>query len=158
MACIHCGACYWNCTQPLPGQPEKTNVEFRAGTLEQLPVDDDWADLVISNGVLNLVPDKPAAFKEIFRVLKPGGRLQLADIVVQEDVGAVCGINPQLWADCIGGAAVEADYMRTIRAAGFEDLRVVKRMDYFSKSSSESTKRITKTFGAESVVLAARKP
>ena len=108
--------------------------------------------------MLNLVPDKPAAFREIFRVLKPGGRLQLADIVVQEDVGAVCGINPQLWADCIGGAAVEAEYLKTIREAGFKDLRVVKRMDYFSKSSSESTKRITKTFGAESVVLAARKP
>jgi hypothetical protein len=78
--------------------------------------------------------------------------------VVQEDVGAVCGLNPQLWADCIGGAAVEADYLRTIREAGFEDLRIVKRIDYFSKSGSESTKRITKSFGAESVVISARKP
>ena len=134
------------------------NVKILEGDATKIPQPDKSVDVVTSNGVLNLVPDKPAAFKEIFRVLKPGGRLQLADIVVQEDVGAVCGINPQLWADCIGGAAVEADYMRTIRAAGFEDLRVVKRMDYFSKSSSESTKRITKTFGAESVVLAARKP
>jgi len=134
------------------------NVKILEGDATKIPLHDKSVDVVTSNGVLNLVPDKPAAFREIFRVLKPGGRLQLADIVVQEDVGAVCGINPQLWADCIGGAAVEADYMKTIRDAGFEDLRVVQRMDYFSKSSSESTKRITKTFGAESVVLVARKP
>jgi len=113
---------------------------------------------VTSNGVLNLVPDKAAAFREIFRVLKPGGRLQLADIVVQEDVGAVCGLNPQLWADCIGGAAVEDEYLRTIRGTGFRDVRVVRRVDYFSKSGSDSTRRLTKSFGAESVVVAARKP
>jgi len=91
-------------------------------------------------------------------VLKPGGHLQLADIVVQVDVGAVCGLNPQLWADCIGGAAVGPAYMETIRVAGFQEVRILKRIDYFAKSSSESTKRLTKTFGAESVVVAARKP
>jgi len=133
------------------------NVKILEGDATKIPLPDGSVDVVTSNGVLNLVPDKPAAFKEIFRVLRPGGRLQLADIVVREDVGAVCGIDPQLWADCIGGAAVEADYMTTIHDAGFEDLRVVKRMDYFSRSNSESTKRITKTFGAESIVLAARK-
>jgi len=134
------------------------NVEILEGNATKIPLPDASVDVVTSNGVLNLVPDKPAAFREIFRVLKPGGRLQLADIVVQEDVGAVCGLNPQLWADCIGGAAVEAEYLRTIREVGFQDLRTVKRLDYFSKSSSDSTKRITKTFGAESIVLAAQKP
>src|SRR2546430_8270709 len=134
------------------------NVQILEGDATRIPLPDASADVVTSNGVLNLVPDKPAAFREIFRVLKPGGRLQLADIVVQVDVGAVCGLNPQLWADCIGGAAVEPEYMETIRAAGFQDVRVLKRIDYFAKSSSESTKRITKTFGAESVVVAARKP
>src|SRR2546427_315625 len=134
------------------------NVQILEGDATRIPLPDASADVVTSNGVLNLVPDKPAAFREIFRVLKPGGRLQLADIVVQVDVGAVCGLNPQLWADCIGGAAVEPEYMETIRAAGFQDVRVLKRIDYFAKSSSESTKRLTKTFGAESVVVAARKP
>src|SRR2546427_2945091 len=134
------------------------NVQILEGDATRIPLPDASADVVTSNGVLNLVPDKPAAFREIFRVLKPGGRLQLADIVVQVDVGAVCGLNPQLWADCIGGAAVEPEYMETIRAAGFQDVRVLKRIDYFAKSSSESTKRITKTFGAESVVVTARKP
>ncbi|TLZ60617.1 MAG: methyltransferase domain-containing protein [Methanobacteriota archaeon] len=134
------------------------NVEIREGNATKIPLPDASVDVVTSNGVLNLVVDKPAAFAEIHRVLKPGGRLQLADIVVEEDVGAVCGINPQLWADCIGGAAVEADYLKTIEGAGFRDVRVVRRLDYFAKSSSESTKRITKTFGAESVVVSAVKP
>src|SRR5438876_8815256 len=134
------------------------SVRILEGDATRIPLPDASADVVTSNGVLNLVPDKPAAFREIFRVLKPGGRLQLADIVVQVDVGAVCGLNPQLWADCIGGAAVEPAYMETIRAAGFQNVRVLKRIDYFARSSSESTKRITKTFGAESVVVSARKP
>ena len=72
-------------------------------------------------------------------------------------MGAVCGLNPQLWADCIGGAAVEDEYLETIRAAGFREVRVLSRLDYFRKSSSESTKRLTKTFGAESVIVAAVK-
>jgi arsenite methyltransferase len=134
------------------------NVQILEGNATKIPLPDSSVDVVTSNGVLNLVPDKAAAFSEIHRVLRPGGRLQLADIVVQEDVGAVCGLNPQLWADCIGGAAVEKEYLETIREAGFEDVRVVRRIDYFSKSASESTKRITKTFGAESVVIAAYKP
>jgi SAM-dependent methyltransferase/predicted DsbA family dithiol-disulfide isomerase len=135
-----------------------TNVTILEGDATKIPVPDLSIDVVTSNGVLNLVPDKPMAFREIFRILKPSGHLQLADIVVQSDVGAVCGLNPQLWADCIGGAAVEADYLETIRTVGFEDVRIVRRLDYFAKSSSDSTKRITKTFGAESIVVAARRP
>ncbi|MEE9164616.1 MAG: methyltransferase domain-containing protein, partial [Thermoplasmata archaeon] len=134
------------------------NVEILEGNATEIPLPDASVDVVTSNGVLNLVPDKAAAFREIVRVLKPGGHLQVADIIVQEDVGAVCGINPQLWADCIGGAAVEAEYMKTIAAAGFVDTQVRKRIDYFSQSSSEATKRITRTFGAESVALTARRP
>ncbi len=140
------------------GKMGAKNVEILEGPATHIPVPDASVDVVTSNGVLNLVPDKAGAFREIYRVLKPGGRLQLADIVVREDVGAVCGLNPQLWADCIGGAAVEADYLETIRGAGFQDVAVIRRIDYFAKSSSESTKRITKTFGAESVVVAAVKP
>src|SRR3989442_7311497 len=134
------------------------NIEILAGDATDIPLPDSSVDVVTSNGVLNLVPDKVAAFAEIHRVLRPGGRLQLADIVVQEDVGTVCGLNPQLWADCIGGAAVETEYLETIKSAGFSDVRVLKRLDYFAKSASESTRRITKSFGAESVVVAAGKP
>ncbi len=134
------------------------NIEILEGNATEIPLPDASVDVVTSNGVLNLVPDKEAAFKEIIRVLKPGGHLQVADIIVQEDVGAVCGINPQLWADCIGGAAVESEYMRTIADAGFVGTQVLKRIDYFSQSSSDATKRITRTFGAESVALTARRP
>src|SRR5256885_1407796 len=133
------------------------NVEVLEGGATKIPLPDRSVDVVTSNGVLNLVPDKPAAFQEIFRVLRRGGHLQLADIVVEEDVGAVCGLNPQLWADCIGGAAVEMEYLATIQDAGVRDVRILPKVDYFAKSSSESTKRITKSFGAKSVVVAAAK-
>jgi ubiquinone/menaquinone biosynthesis C-methylase UbiE len=133
------------------------HVEILEGDATEIPLPDVSIDVVTSNGVLNLVPDKPKAFAEIFRVLKPGGRLQLADIVVQEDVSAVCGVNPQLWADCIGGAAVERQYLETIKDSGFRDVQILKRLDYFAKSSSEYTRNITKTFDAESVVVTAQK-
>ena len=74
-----------------------TNVEFREGLAEELPVDDEWADLVISNGVLNLVPDKVAAYEEIMRVLRPGGRIQIADVCVQVEVPLDARRDIDLW-------------------------------------------------------------
>jgi ubiquinone/menaquinone biosynthesis C-methylase UbiE len=74
-----------------------SNVEFRAGFGEALPVEDDWADVVISNGVLNLMPDKDAALREMARVLKPGGRLQIGDIVVQKPVPQSAKEDIALW-------------------------------------------------------------
>ena len=73
------------------------NVDFREGFAEELPVDDDWADVVISNGVLNLFPDKAAGLKEMVRVLKPGGRLQIADILVEKAVPMGAKNNIDLW-------------------------------------------------------------
>jgi len=133
------------------------NVKVLKGDATEIPLEERAVDVVTSNGVLNLVPDKQKAFNEIFRVLKPGGRLQIADIVTKKSVQAVCGIVPQLWADCIGGASVESEYLGLIRKAGFTGVKVIDRVDYFSKSP-ESTRRLTETFGAESVVIAARKP
>jgi arsenite methyltransferase len=76
-----------------------TNVEFREGLAEQLPVENEWADVVISNGVINLCPDKRATFSEIYRVLKPGGRLQFADIANGRPVPASALANIDLWTD-----------------------------------------------------------
>jgi arsenite methyltransferase len=73
------------------------NVEFRAGLAEELPVPDGWADLVISNGVLNLVPDKQAAYREVFRVLRRGGRIQIADVCVEQEVPEGAKRDIDLW-------------------------------------------------------------
>jgi SAM-dependent methyltransferase len=73
------------------------HVEFRRGLAEELPVEDGWADRVISNGVLNLVPDKPAAYREIFRVLRPGGQLQVSDICVEQEVPEGAKADVDLW-------------------------------------------------------------
>lgn len=78
-------------------QAEISNVEFRDGLAEQLPVDDEWADVVISNGVINLVPDKLGAYREIARVLKPGGRVQIADICVEKPVPESALRDIDLW-------------------------------------------------------------
>ncbi len=74
-----------------------THVEFREGLAEKLPVDDSWADVVISNGVINLCPDKMAAFREIHRVLKPGGKMQIGDIIVQTEVPPAAKEDIDLW-------------------------------------------------------------
>jgi ubiquinone/menaquinone biosynthesis C-methylase UbiE/predicted DsbA family dithiol-disulfide isomerase len=134
------------------------NVKILKGDATKIPLEDGSVDVVTSNGVLNLVPNKKQAFEEIFRVLRPGGSLQVADIVTQKDVQKVCGLIPQLWADCIGGASLEKVYLNTIRTAGFRNVSVIKRVDYFGASPSENTKRLTRTFGAESVVITAKKP
>jgi len=74
-----------------------TNVEFLEGYMEELPIPDGWADVVISNGVFNLTPNKPAAIRQMFRVLKPGGRLQVADIMVEREVSAAAKQKIDLW-------------------------------------------------------------
>ena len=134
------------------------NVRILKGGAEKIPLGDSSVDVVTSNGVLNLVPDKKKAFKEIYRVLKPGGRIQIADIVVQKDVQKACGLIPQLWADCIGGASIEDEYLQLINDSGFKELKVIDRLDYFSESSSDNTKRLTKTFEAQTIVITALKP
>ena len=133
------------------------NVRIMKGDATKIPLEDSSVDVVTSNGVLNLVPDKEKAFKEIYRVLKPGGRIQIADIVVQKDVQKACGLIPQLWADCIGGAAVQQDYLQLIMDSGLKNVKIVNRLDYFAKSSSDNTKRLTSTFGAETIIVTASK-
>jgi ubiquinone/menaquinone biosynthesis C-methylase UbiE len=112
-------------------------VELRAGLLEALPVADESIDLVISNGVLNLSPDKRQAFAEIVRVLRPGGRLFLADVVVQRELSIGVRQSPALWAACVGGALPEPELAELARAAGLRETRIVERFASFAGTSAE---------------------
>lgn len=95
------------------------NVEFRKGEIEDLPVESGTIDVIISNCVINLSPDKDAVFREAFRVLKPGGRLQVSDMVWTKPVPAALTGDKQSWAECVGGAIEEREYVAKIEAAGF---------------------------------------
>ncbi len=100
------------------------NVEFRLGEIEQLPVSSDSVDVVISNCVLNLVPDKARAFSEIMRVLKPGGHFCISDIVSSQELpGWVKGIA-EAYAGCVAGAIPKDEYLALIRETGFRDLKI----------------------------------
>jgi SAM-dependent methyltransferase len=115
-----------------------TNVEFREGYLESLPVPDAWADVVISNGVLNLVPDKEAALLEMYRVLKPGGHIQIADIALQKPVPEDAKGDVTLWTGCIAGGLLKVQLERKVAAVGFKDIDVVWGKDVFSGAPQHS--------------------
>ena len=101
-----------------------TQVEFRLGQIEELPVASDTVDVVISNCVINLSPDKAAVFREAFRVLRPGGRLAVSDMVTQGYFTIEQRADLPSWAACISGAEDVRDYIAAIRAAGFSDISV----------------------------------
>ncbi|MCI0394232.1 MAG: arsenite methyltransferase [Chloroflexi bacterium] len=100
------------------------NVEFRQGQIEALPVADNSVDVIISNCVINLSPDKPAVFREAFRVLRPGGRLAVSDMVTQGHFSPEARADLAAWSGCITGAEDVADYVAAIRAAGFTNISV----------------------------------
>src|SRR3954453_2290667 len=100
------------------------NVEFRLGEIEHLPVADNTADVVISNCVINLVPDKAQVYREAFRVLKPGGRLAISDVVNIAPLPAELAADPKLLCGCIGGAAPARQVEAWLSEAGFVDVRV----------------------------------
>ncbi len=105
------------------------NVEFRKGYIEDLPVRDNTIDVVMSNCVINLSPDKAAVFAEMFRVLKPGGRLSISDIVTEGEFSDELRTNAGQWAECVSGA-IDADiYTGLMHAAGFVDIQVVDKVD-----------------------------
>jgi ubiquinone/menaquinone biosynthesis C-methylase UbiE len=128
------------------------NVEPIDGNAEEIPLPDASIDVVTSNGVLNLMPDKPRAFAEIARVLKPGGRLQISDISLVKPVSEKSRADPKLWAECVVGAVVEDDYVAMLRAAGL-NVEVISRLDYFAGSVSPDTRRVAHGLGAHTVVM-----
>lgn len=136
------------------------NVIPVMGNAEAIPLEDASVDVVTSNGVLNLVPDKQKAFAEIFRVLRPGGHIQISDIIINKHWSELdeSRANPRLWAECIVGAMEEAPYISSFEQAGFSNIRKIDELDYFSGSESESTKKTASYFGAISITIVGSKP
>jgi arsenite methyltransferase len=112
-------------------------VDIRAGVFEDLPVEDASVDLVISNGVVNLSPEKLQVFREINRVLKPGGRLYLSDVVVERQLNMRARSNPDLWAACIDGALVKHEFEMLAKAVGLVGARSTEHFDCFRGASAE---------------------
>lgn len=106
------------------------NVEFRLGEIENLPVADSAVDAVISNCVINLAPDKKRVFEEVYRVLRPGGRVMISDIVLLRPLPDFIMNSVAAYVGCVSGAVMKDDYMDIIRKAGFRDARVIKETSF----------------------------
>lgn len=129
------------------------NVTALEGSAENLPLPDESVDVITSNGALNLVPNKRRAVAEMFRVLRPGGRLQIADVVIRRPVTVDCHEDPRLWVECVVGATVDEDLLLLFRDAGFEDVGMLHTQDYFAHSPSTQTREVAADFGAYSAEL-----
>jgi ubiquinone/menaquinone biosynthesis C-methylase UbiE len=106
------------------------NVEFKLGEIEQVPLEDNFADVVISNCVLNLVPDKKKAFEEIIRILKPGAHFCVSDIVIKGEMPAELKKSAALYAGCISGALSQDEYLGIINEAGFKNVEIKRSVSY----------------------------
>lgn len=113
------------------------NVEFLMGTMEDLPLPDDSVDVVISNCVINLAADKDRVLREAFRVLRPGGRFAVSDVVVRGDVPAAIRRSVELWIGCIAGALEENEYREKLRRAGFEAIEIEPTRIYKMEDARE---------------------
>jgi ubiquinone/menaquinone biosynthesis C-methylase UbiE len=131
-------------------------VTYLKGYIEEVPLPPASADCVISNGVINLSADKPSVFREVARLLRPGGRLAIADIVSDVKLPETITCNTTLWAACIGGAAQRDDYHATIEAAGLRIATVEENAAY--RFISESALGATRKYGVKSISLLAEKP
>jgi arsenite methyltransferase len=129
-------------------------VEYIEGRIESLPLTDGSVDCLISNGVINLAPDKNAVFAEAARVLRRGGRLAIADIITEKPLTEAIVCNADLWASCIGGAAEQETYLQAIETAGFtiDTLRVNAYAFLSDQARNASTK-----YGVKSISLLATK-
>ena len=126
------------------------NVDFRLGDIEDLPVSGDSVDVVISNCVINLAPDKRRVYAEIFRVLKPGGRFSISDVVTYGEMPEPVRQDMALWAGCVAGAIDRDEYLELVRQAGFEDLQIEQFVEYDYARGAD--------YGTASMTLHGRKP
>ncbi|HET9933420.1 MAG TPA: methyltransferase domain-containing protein [Polyangiaceae bacterium] len=131
-------------------------VEVRAGNYEDLPVETNSVDVVISNGVVNLAPDKRRVLDEVFRVLRPGGRFFLADVVVARELKLETRQRPELWAACIAGALPERELLPLTSEVGFVHQRTEGHFDCFAGTSAEH--KVSRDLRVRSLNFFARKP
>jgi ubiquinone/menaquinone biosynthesis C-methylase UbiE len=108
------------------GKSKHRNVEFRLGEIENLPVADNTADVIISNCVINLSPDKKRVFEEAFRVLKPRGRLMISDIVLLKELPEAVRKSVEAYVGCVAGAVMKTEYLELIKQAGFRNVKVIE--------------------------------
>ncbi|MFC1920691.1 arsenite methyltransferase [Chloroflexota bacterium] len=133
------------------------NVEFRLGEIENLPVADDSIDVIISNCVINLSPEKKRVFAEAFRVLKPGGRVMVSDIVLLKELPEEVRNSAEAYVGCIAGATMKDEYIGAIKLAGFKDIEVIGEtpvpIEYLTfASAEEETAQPANVMLADSVV------
>jgi SAM-dependent methyltransferase len=133
------------------------NVEFRLGELEHLPIGDNTADVILSNCVINLVPDKAQVFREAFRVLRPGGRLAISDVVNTKPLTVDLAADRALVCGCVAGAAQVGDVEAWLQAAGFQDVRVTVKPESRDLVASWAPGRGIEDYVA-SAIIEARKP
>ncbi len=113
--------------------PFLDNVRFVRCQLEQLELPDAMADVVTSNCTINHAPDKPAVYREIHRILRPGGRFVVSDVIADKELPESVRNDPSAWAACYGGAIPEPEYLAAVRAGGFEQIEILKRSDPYEK-------------------------
>ncbi len=119
------------------------NVEFRLGEIENLPIEDNSIDVIISNCVINLSSDKEKVFKEAYRVLKPSGKIMISDLVTEGKLPEKIKKSFDAWAGCIAGALEKNEYLKTIRKVGFKDVRIVSESSFIIDVSKELRGKIT---------------
>lgn len=127
----------------------KPNVEFREGRLEALPVEDASVDAVTSNCVINLVPDKARVFQEIARVLRPGGRMVVSDIILDRPLPPALANDLTAYVGCLAGARTREEYTAMIRGAGLLNIEVVRDFDYLSSWPTEEVEALLAPYGVE---------
>ena len=130
------------------------NVEFRLGEIEHLPVADNSIDIVISNCVINLSPDKGQVFKEAYRVLKPGGRLMISDIVLLKELPDAIKDSIEAYIGCVAGATTKKEYLAAIRESGFQDVEIVSEVSTQGKINDAFTEAISENLGIAKGVTA----
>jgi len=126
-------------------------VEFREGRLEAMPVADGSVDAVTSNCVINLVPDKAAVFREVARILRPGGRMVVSDIVLDGTLPDVVAQDTLAWVGCVAGAAPRADYLAMVASAGLTGIEVLKDFDYIGKIGASLPEELLAKMGRAGV-------